>query len=85
MPTTATEFRKHLFQLLQRALDGELIEIEHKGRVVQLVAKNRQSKLDRLVKRDILACTPEELEQFQQRESEQRRLEWERNWDSELK
>jgi antitoxin (DNA-binding transcriptional repressor) of toxin-antitoxin stability system len=80
MAITPTEFRKNVFQFLQRALDGETIEIEQKGQVVQLVPKIRRSKLDRLVRRDILACAPEELEQVQRELSENLRLEWEHKW-----
>jgi hypothetical protein len=80
MAITPTEFRKNLFQLLQRASDGELIEIEYKNHTVQLVAKARRSKLARLVRRDILACSPEELEQFQSELSNQQQSDWERKW-----
>src|SRR5580704_3652623 len=34
---TSTEFRKNLFQIVERALQGEFVEVVHKGRFVRLV------------------------------------------------
>lgn len=63
MTVTVTEFRKNLFQLVERALNGELIEVIHKNRAIRLVLTEPQSKLSRLVQRDTLNCTPEEFDQ----------------------
>src|ERR1017187_7308121 len=48
---TSTEFRKNLFQIVERVLQGELVEVAHKGRLIRLVPVNKPSKLSRLVKR----------------------------------
>jgi prevent-host-death family protein len=37
MKVTSTEFRKNLFQIVERALRGEFVEVAHKGRVIRLV------------------------------------------------
>ena len=36
MTVTITEFRKNVFELVERALNGELIEVSHKGKLVRL-------------------------------------------------
>ena len=62
MQISVTEFRKNLFQILDRALTGEYIEVTHKGKRVRLMPQPIQSKLDRLVNHGSLQCTTEELE-----------------------
>lgn len=58
---TATEFRKRLFPELERALQGETVQISYKGSTLNVTAAQPPSKLDRLVRRDILLCAPEEI------------------------
>ena len=65
MKVTSTEFRKNLFQLVERALRGEFIEVAHKGRLVRLVPGDKPSKLARLVHRDTICGTPEDLNEAQ--------------------
>jgi antitoxin (DNA-binding transcriptional repressor) of toxin-antitoxin stability system len=84
MTVTTTDFRKHLFQLVERALNGELIEIVHKNRTLRLAPTQPASKLSRLVRRDTLNCTPDEFEQAERAQDEQLRQEWERKWQSRL-
>ena len=43
MRVTSTEFRADLFQIVERALQGELVEFAHDGRVVRLVPLERTS------------------------------------------
>jgi prevent-host-death family protein len=64
MTVTPTDFRKNLFQLLERALNGELIEIVHKNRTIRLVPAERRSKLSRLVRRNTLKGEPEDFDQL---------------------
>jgi antitoxin (DNA-binding transcriptional repressor) of toxin-antitoxin stability system len=47
MKITATEFRKKLFPLLERAIRGETVEILYKGATVKLVPSAPCSKLAR--------------------------------------
>ena len=67
MKVSSAEFRKNLFQLIERALQGEFVEVAHKGRIVRLVPEQIQSKMSRLVQRDTFQGTPEDLERAQQR------------------
>jgi antitoxin (DNA-binding transcriptional repressor) of toxin-antitoxin stability system len=66
MKVTSTAFRKNLFQIVERALQGELVEVAHKGRLIRLVPENKPSKLSRLVERDTINGTLEDLDRAQQ-------------------
>ena len=66
MKVTSTAFRKNLFQILERALQGELVEVAHKGRLICLVPENKTGKLSRLIQRDTINGTLEDLERAQQ-------------------
>jgi hypothetical protein len=39
---------KNLFQLVDQALDGDLVEVTHKGKTIRRVPDTQGSKLDRL-------------------------------------
>jgi len=54
MELTATDFRKNLFQILDRALRGEAIEIAYKGSKIRLTPPQGGSKLARAVRRNTL-------------------------------
>lgn len=82
MKVTATEFRSNLFQLVDRALRGELVELSHKGRLIRLVPEDPPSKLSRLVKKPILKGAPEEVDEVQKKLSKQLQTGWERKWKS---
>ena len=84
MTVTATDFRKNLFQLVERALNGELIEIVHKNRTIRLTPSERNSKLSRLVQRDTLRCSPDELIQLLRAQDDEMRQQWEQKWQSRL-
>ncbi|MFP4564525.1 MAG: type II toxin-antitoxin system Phd/YefM family antitoxin [Spirochaetia bacterium] len=60
MKTTATDLRGNLYRYLDRVIEnGEIIEIERKGRIVQITAVPRPSKLDNLKRRDTIVGDPE--------------------------
>ena len=84
MRVTTTEFRKNLFQLVERALHGELIEIVHKNRTIRLAPTERTSKLSRLMPRDTLNCSPEEFDEALRAQDEEMRRQWEQKWQSRL-
>jgi prevent-host-death family protein len=79
---TITEFRKNVFELVERALKGELIEVSHKGKLVRLTPEpeHRKSKLARLVPRDTVIGSFEELEAAQRDLEKGIRDEWEAKW-----
>ena len=62
---TTTEFRKNLFQIVERALQGEFVEVMHKGRLVRLVPGDKPGKMSRPVQRDTIHGTPEDLDRGQ--------------------
>lgn len=55
---TATEFRKHLFPLLERVAKGELVEVTYKGAVIRLSADRTTSKLARAKRQAIFLVDP---------------------------
>ena len=80
MKVTSTEFRKNMFQLVERVLQGELVEIVYKGRLVRLVPQVQPTKMSRLVQRDTINGTPEDLELAQQELDDEMRTAWTRKW-----
>jgi prevent-host-death family protein len=62
---TSTEFRKNLFQIVERALQGEFVEVAHKGRLVRLVPGDKPSKMSRLIQRDTIRGTLKDLDRGQ--------------------
>ena len=58
---TATVMRKNLFQVLDRALQGETVEIVYKGAKVRVVAPAAGSKLSRAVRRHALLVDPQSI------------------------
>lgn len=79
---TSTEFRKNLFQIVERALRGEFVEVSHKGHSIRLVAGEKPDKLSRLVPRDTIVGTPEDLERGQSELDAEMRGLWEKKWAS---
>ena len=54
MKVTITEFRKNLFKLVERVIDGDSVEFTHRGATIRLVVpEGPSSKLDRLTPRQI--------------------------------
>jgi antitoxin (DNA-binding transcriptional repressor) of toxin-antitoxin stability system len=54
MTTTITDFRKNLFNLAEKVIEGESVEFVHKGKTIRLVVPEVNStKLDRLTPRQI--------------------------------
>lgn len=81
MKVTSTEFRKNLFQIVERAIQGEFVEVLHKGRVVRLVPGEKASKMSRLIRRDTIRGTPEDLDRGQRQLDEEMHTSWEEKWD----
>lgn len=69
---------------MERALNGELVEIVHKNRTIRLAPAEPCSKLSRLVQRDTLACAPEELDRLLQTQDDELRQNWEQKWQTRL-
>jgi len=58
MEINATQFRKSLFQTLERALEGEPVSITYKGARLRVVPAKKISKLARAVRRDDVMLVP---------------------------
>jgi antitoxin (DNA-binding transcriptional repressor) of toxin-antitoxin stability system len=58
---TATVMRKNLFHVLDRALQGETVEIVYKGSTVRVIAPSDGSKLSRAVRRHALLVDPQSI------------------------
>jgi antitoxin (DNA-binding transcriptional repressor) of toxin-antitoxin stability system len=69
MKLSSTEFRKDLFKICERALRGESVEVLHKGRSLRLVPSEKLTKISRLVQRQTINGTPEDLEHAVERRS----------------
>jgi len=82
MTVTISDFRKNLFQLVEKALTGDLVEVAYKGRTIRLIAETQGSKLDRLTPAQI--ANPEFSEADQERASRklvaEMQQEWEKDW-----
>jgi antitoxin (DNA-binding transcriptional repressor) of toxin-antitoxin stability system len=74
---TSTEFRKNLFRIVERALQGEFVEVAHKGRVVRLVPGDKPSKMSRLIQRDTIRGTAKDLDRGQKQLDTEMRTSWE--------
>ncbi len=82
MKITSTEFRKNLFQIVERAIQGEFVEVLHKGRSVRLVPGDRPSKMSRLIQRDTIHGTLEDLDRGQRQLDDEMRTSWDEKWDT---
>jgi len=80
MTLSVTEFRKNLFQALDRAFQGEPVEVLYHGRKLRLVPEEVPSKLARLVKRDTLTIPANQLEEAITNVNQEAMVEWEREW-----
>ena len=58
---TATVMRKNLFQVLDRAIQGETVEIVYKGSKVRVTSPASGSKLARAVRRHALVVDPQSI------------------------
>jgi antitoxin (DNA-binding transcriptional repressor) of toxin-antitoxin stability system len=55
MQVTITKLRQDLFRLMDRALEGELVQFTHKGVVFQIVPETVPDKLARLTRQTVVA------------------------------
>ena len=73
-----------MFQIVERSLQGEFVEVLHKGRAVRLVPIDRPSKTANLIQRDFVCGTLEDLDKAQSGLDAEMRNEWEGKWASKL-
>ena len=71
----ATNLRADIFHLLDRVLEsGRPLEIERKGKILQIVPKVKTSRLKKLAKHNCILCNPEEIVH----------IDWEKEWNNDL-
>jgi antitoxin (DNA-binding transcriptional repressor) of toxin-antitoxin stability system len=61
MQLTATDLRKDLFRVLDRAMQGEAVEIVYKGSKLRLTPQTGESRLARAVRRHALLVPPQSI------------------------
>jgi prevent-host-death family protein len=81
MQFSITEFRRNIFSVVQKAMEGDEVWVSHKGRRFRIVPENASSKLSRITPMDIIAPDVD-LEDDSWKEETVR--EWEQKWDRRL-
>ena len=62
MRLKASKLRKNIYRILDQVLEtGVPVEIEHRGKLLQIVCTEPPSKLEGLKPRDYLRTAPEDL------------------------
>jgi len=75
MVVKPSHLRANLYQLLDRVLKtGEPIEIDRAGKRLLLMPKERKSKQENLVKRNVIVGDPEDLVH----------IDWSKEWKGDL-
>ena len=75
MTVTASALRGNIYKLLDKVLEsGKPLEVERKGRTLQIIPKGNSSKLSRLTKHDCIQGNPESLVH----------LDWSDEWKNDL-
>ena len=75
MVVKPSQLRANLYRLLDRVLrTGEPIEIERAGKKLMIIPKEKASRLNNLVPRDIIVGDPEDLVH----------LDWSKEWQGGL-
>ncbi|MGI9071196.1 MAG: hypothetical protein ACR2JB_07725 [Bryobacteraceae bacterium] len=66
-----------MFQLVEKALAGEFVEVSHRGRTLRLVPEKPASKLSRLQNMNVIVGTPDELDETLNKLSSETQANWE--------
>ncbi len=82
MQITATNFRKDLFQVIDRASQGEEVLITHKGKQYRLTPEKPLSKLDRITPME--GFDLEEPDEAWEEAKSKMQAEWEIKWERRL-
>ena len=80
MKLTATEFRKKLFTLLERVVEGETVEIGYKGSSVRITSSSFTSKLARAKRRRALRCDADSIVHSDKKLLAEMEAEWRKDW-----
>jgi len=75
VPITASTLRGNIYKLLDQVLEsGQPLEIERKGKLLQIIPRDKQSKMKNLVKHKCLVGDPESIVH----------IDWSEEWNDDL-
>jgi len=80
MAMNATDFRKNLFAVLERVLEGETVDIVYKGAAVRVTSAGAGSKLARAKRRNTLRCDPDAIVKSDPHLGAKLEAEWRKDW-----
>ena len=80
MRVTATEFRRDLFKLLERVLQGEAVEVVYKGCAVNVAAHSGHAKLARAKRQHALIGDPDAIVHTDKKLMTHIESEWRKEW-----
>jgi antitoxin (DNA-binding transcriptional repressor) of toxin-antitoxin stability system len=80
MTVNATEFRKNLFALLERVVEGETLEVRYKGSAVRIVPASSGSKLARAKRQKTLLCDPDAIVHSDPKLLARMKSAWSKDW-----
>ena len=62
MTITPSKLRENLFKLLDQLLEtGEILEVKRKGKIIKIVPPKKESKLEKIVPKQVTKGDPEEF------------------------
>jgi hypothetical protein len=82
MRLNATDFRKNLFAVLEKALAGENVEVVYKGSSLRVSAAGASSKLARAKRQDLFLCDPGSIVSSDKELLAEFEKEWDKEWKS---
>jgi hypothetical protein len=82
MRLSATDFRKNLFTVLEKALAGENVEVVYKGSSLRVSGAGAGSKLARAKRQDLFLCDPDSVVSSDKEQLAEFEKEWAREWKS---
>lgn len=80
MTMTATQFRKDLFKVLEKVLQGESVEIAYRGTAIRVASRGPASKLARAKRQNTLCCDPEAIVGSDPKLMAEMESEWRKDW-----
>jgi antitoxin (DNA-binding transcriptional repressor) of toxin-antitoxin stability system len=78
MQVTITTLRQRLFELTDRALEGESIQFSYKGRLFRILPQEKRPKLSRLTGETVVSVGG--LDQAGKDLMKEMEAEWEQDW-----